>query len=504
MARKGKAKALLPKMITVYGEILQETEDAILVRCDDDADGVWLAKSQIKYDGERGDIGVEIQIPDWLANEKGFFDGMGYAPPQTEAVHIGDAIGSVVDAAKPESLPEPEHICKTCMQWGGEEVGPDAGECVECSVRDPEEATGDYWLPANDAPRCETCAHHGADYPDDCEPCQNDESAPNWKPSHPCFAPVDSPVASEFPVDPEEDDTPTSLPASSLQNLGYEKIEYTRSLDENGKREFADRMSNAIRRKAELEEELAATGKSFRNRIKALEQEAAEAADAYENSFVTEIVHAAKMADYDNEEIVWLDTTNDIIIKRRPMLPSERQFPLPGLHDQPFQAVPQGETVGAPSPQEHTCLNCEYGQAASQGDDLPEPCQTCSQVDNGDTDNWAASRECRTCKNSTTDVHMPPCRGCSLNPVAAADTDEDRWEGEDPGFHKEEDSPSLDDSPSEPERRCSTCAQVHDERPDDLEDVNACTDCGPEDDYPHWTDEIHVPSGNREQPEAAL
>ena len=34
MARK-KAKALPPKMITVYAEILQETELAILVRCDD-------------------------------------------------------------------------------------------------------------------------------------------------------------------------------------------------------------------------------------------------------------------------------------------------------------------------------------------------------------------------------------------------------------------------------------------------------------------------------------
>lgn len=76
MARK-KAKALPPKMITVYAEILQETELAILVRCDEDADGVWLPKSQIKYSGERGDTGVEIEIPELMADEKGFFDGMG-------------------------------------------------------------------------------------------------------------------------------------------------------------------------------------------------------------------------------------------------------------------------------------------------------------------------------------------------------------------------------------------------------------------------------------------
>ena len=84
MPRK-KAKALPPKMITVYGEILNETEEAILVRCDKEADGVWLPKSQIKYDGERYDTGVKIDIPDWLANEKGFFDGQGFKPEEPPA-----------------------------------------------------------------------------------------------------------------------------------------------------------------------------------------------------------------------------------------------------------------------------------------------------------------------------------------------------------------------------------------------------------------------------------
>ena len=84
MARKT-AKALPPNMITVYAEIVQETEKAILVRCEEDADGVWLPKSQINYDGERGDMNVEIEIPELMATEKGFFDGMGYAPPAQPA-----------------------------------------------------------------------------------------------------------------------------------------------------------------------------------------------------------------------------------------------------------------------------------------------------------------------------------------------------------------------------------------------------------------------------------
>lgn len=91
MARK-KAKALPPRTITVYAEILQKTEDALLVRCDAEADGVWLPKSQIEYAGERGDTGVEIRIPDWLADEKGFFDGMGRPEPAAARRNFGDNV----------------------------------------------------------------------------------------------------------------------------------------------------------------------------------------------------------------------------------------------------------------------------------------------------------------------------------------------------------------------------------------------------------------------------
>lgn len=83
MARK-KAKALPqpePEMLTVYGDILQETEDAILVSCD--GEEVWLPKSQIEYAGERGDEYVEISLPDWLAEDKGLSDNQGFMPPQT-------------------------------------------------------------------------------------------------------------------------------------------------------------------------------------------------------------------------------------------------------------------------------------------------------------------------------------------------------------------------------------------------------------------------------------
>jgi hypothetical protein len=112
MARK-KAKSLPPKMITVYAEILQETEKAILVRCDEDADGEWLPKSQIKYSGERGDTGVEIEIPELMADEKGFYDGMGKeAPPifpESEPEPAPDTPAETDTSTEAEpSAPEPQ------------------------------------------------------------------------------------------------------------------------------------------------------------------------------------------------------------------------------------------------------------------------------------------------------------------------------------------------------------------------------------------------------------
>ena len=56
-----------PTNITV--DILKETEAAILVT--DSVTEAWLPKSQINYDGEPGDKAVEVELPEWLAEDKG-------------------------------------------------------------------------------------------------------------------------------------------------------------------------------------------------------------------------------------------------------------------------------------------------------------------------------------------------------------------------------------------------------------------------------------------------
>lgn len=73
-----KAKALPrpePEMWTVQGDIVQETEDAILLQVNG-AD-YWLPKSQIEYEGQRDDTDVKVTLPDWLAEDKGLSDGEG-------------------------------------------------------------------------------------------------------------------------------------------------------------------------------------------------------------------------------------------------------------------------------------------------------------------------------------------------------------------------------------------------------------------------------------------
>ena len=87
MARKKKIEAApMPApdgttYITVTGEILQETDAAILISCE--GEEYWLPISQIEYVGGKGDGDVAISVPEWLADEKGLYHGMGETPETT-------------------------------------------------------------------------------------------------------------------------------------------------------------------------------------------------------------------------------------------------------------------------------------------------------------------------------------------------------------------------------------------------------------------------------------
>lgn len=56
-------------LVDVEVIIVHQTDKAVLVKSDEEADGVWLPLSQCEVDGEPGSVGG-VTLPDWLATEK--------------------------------------------------------------------------------------------------------------------------------------------------------------------------------------------------------------------------------------------------------------------------------------------------------------------------------------------------------------------------------------------------------------------------------------------------
>lgn len=57
-------------IIDVHVLIQHETEKAVLVRGDEEADPVWLPKSQIELESLGAGLGI-VTLPEWLAQERG-------------------------------------------------------------------------------------------------------------------------------------------------------------------------------------------------------------------------------------------------------------------------------------------------------------------------------------------------------------------------------------------------------------------------------------------------
>lgn len=57
-------------LVDVEVIIVHQTDKAVLVKSDEEADGVWLPLSQCEVDAEPGSVG-EVTLPDWLATERG-------------------------------------------------------------------------------------------------------------------------------------------------------------------------------------------------------------------------------------------------------------------------------------------------------------------------------------------------------------------------------------------------------------------------------------------------
>lgn len=322
MARQ-KAKALPPKMITVYAEILQETEKAILVRCDDEADGEWLPKSQIKYSGERGDTGVEIEIPELLADEKGFFDGMGR--PEVE-----------VAPAEPE---QPETVTFFGVRNFDEDTEDDI--YFEVHSSDEENSVVEFFIPKTHI----ISEGQDSDYPEEEGRRYIEISVAHAIEAGMMEAPEES---AEAPSDPE---TPAGKRAfgDNVKWIKEEKITVSQPLTESEKARLADEMSALDKEIEALKNERAEVSNRLKKLADAKEEERLTLSKMIEEGELRTF-SCDCLKDYSTGEMVWTEAYPPYSeVQRRKMTKEEMQPSLLEYSEKmnasaPTEAEVEGET----------------------------------------------------------------------------------------------------------------------------------------------------------------
>ncbi|WP_291442841.1 hypothetical protein [Desulfovibrio sp.] len=424
MAPRKKAKALPrpePEMFTVCGDIVQETEDAILLVCD--GEDVWLPKSQIEYVGERGDMNVEVTLPDWLADDNGLVDGQG--------VKAGESGGQQEQPQETEPEPDPDPndtmaITLTILAFSedGETATVEDRHANKADIPTASFTHGEDEINVGDTVLCNVLV--SAVEPTDLCP----DDVPN----------DDACASADNPEDEQKDceALPACLRGRDVHWLKKETCTKAFPLSDEDKLELGSKMAAAQAKIDQLEDELASVRKSYKGRIEEHQETLSQAAEEFRyGKTEPQDVECDVFQDFDSGEIVYV-TADDAaeVIMRRPMTTDERR---PTLFDGPpsigkGHSAPLGEdprhrvvtTEATPQTWGHTCVDCAHMPNADDGTQAEE-CANCAQSVEGGTDNWAPRRECATCNYKSIAVNMPPCNTCVLNPQADAGAEDDNW-----------------------------------------------------------------------------
>lgn len=408
MAPRKKAKALPqpePEMFTIYGDIIQETEDAILLACN--GDEVWLAKSQIEYAGERGDTDVEVTLPDWLAEDKCLVDGQGYA--------IAESGGSQQEQPL-ETTSEPDPNATMAITLTIVEFSED-GETATVEDRHgntADLATTDFTHDAEEINVGDTLL------------CSVLSSA---------IEPTDL-CPDEAPGDETTDSAPGGWRKHDVHWLKRDTCTKAFPLSDEDKIALGKEMAAAQARIDMLEDELADTRKEYKAKIDAEQKRLSKAAAEFRKGKTEpQDVLCDVYQDFESGELVYV-TADDLAeeVMRRPMTTDERRPTLfDGPPDSKGHSAPLGEdprkreTIEqTPQTWGHTCVNCAHIDNAEDGTQAEE-CANCVQTVDGGLDNWAPRRECPTCNYKSMAVNMPPCSTCMRNPEAADGASDDNW-----------------------------------------------------------------------------
>lgn len=456
---KGRAKALPrePEMLTIHGDIVQETEDAILVDCGADKP-VWLAKSRIEYAGERDDLDVEIRLPDWMAEEKGVHDGQRKAQPKPEQEGAAEA------AAKPSDAPAED-------QGGAQDTAPteSAPAChfkgdvtslgdgnISLTVTSPKGKEKAFTF-SKDALRFEgddvadlQIGYKSIDFVLAWDIAVESGLAKHLKLKAPNSAPesspaqeqtVAAPAVPETAADADEDEAPKTKHCKN--RLRSETITDYVKLTDAELASYGREMSEAMTRRTEHKETAAHYSRLSRD----AEKEAYKLNDIIQAGHEEREIDCDVIGDFNTGEIVYVEREYPHReIRRQPMTDKDRQLLLP--IDPPAQPQPEPEAAVQPEPEAaeavaepeepeqeasvHDCATCKHGHDGEEQlcmlDTALPPCVDFSawepQPDSVSDEN--GDRACVSCAHCDAGDEDNACEGCdddlsNFTPLAEAE-----------------------------------------------------------------------------------
>ena len=359
---KGKAKALPrePEMLTIHGDIVQETEDAILVNCGADKP-VWLAKSQIEYAGERDDLDVEIRLPDWMAEEKGVHDGQRRAQPKPEQEGAEEVAatptdvqaedqGGTQDTAPTESAP--------ACHFKGDVTSLGDGN-ISLTVTSPKGKEKTFTF-SKDTLRFEgddvadlQVGYKSIDFVLAWDIAVESGLAKHLKLKAPNFAPesspaqeqtVAAPAVPETAADSDDDEAPKTKHCKN--RLRSETITDYVKLTDAELASYGREMSEAMTRRTEHKETAAHYSRLSRD----AEKEAYKLNDIIQAGHEEREIDCDVIGDFNTGEIVYVEREYPHReIRRQSMTDKDRQLLLP--IDPPAQPQPEPETAVQPEPE---------------------------------------------------------------------------------------------------------------------------------------------------------
>lgn len=283
MPRKKKSEqphaAQEQRTVTIYAEILQITDSAVLIRCEDNI--VWLPLSQMPdFAAERGDTDVALTIPEWLAEEKGLDEGDGALAPT-----------------------EPVRDCSTCgnlpLEWEARmEYGRLTLLCPICHERTPyglDCALCATTLPATPAPCIECTRNPGLS--EDLSIGLSDR----WERRKRTFG-------------------------DKITWHREEHILIAQPLTEREKLDYGQEMADALAKIEEYEAELDGQRKYYKRLIEQQEKIAKDAATLYRDGKEEREIFCDCLKDWNTFEMVWTEAEPPYAeVQRRPMTPEEKR-----------------------------------------------------------------------------------------------------------------------------------------------------------------------------------